>query len=301
MELSVHALSIPDSTKSMVPGESDSLTSIIDDICDVYGTLEELVLFTDAVERWETSALDQLPEYVKPCYQALLDFYNMMNDEMAKQGRLYCVDYAKSMASLMHGYQKPWVRALCKKFVNHPSTKHQIRDYKSTNNERMGTLGGCSEVERAKADSSKEKLRAKKTKEVDQAKCAGSRIPNSYLMLSTTSYVGMGEVVSKEAFDWVPNDPLIAQALSVICRIMDDMAGHKFEQKRGHVDSVVECYMKQYGASEEEVLVELRKGVTNAWKDINQECLHLTTVPMPLFYTRTKMDTHILEPSLKVL
>ncbi|KAF5948754.1 hypothetical protein HYC85_014711 [Camellia sinensis] len=50
-----------------------ALTSIIDDIYDVYGTLEEHVLFTDAVERWEISALDQLPEYMNLCYQALLD------------------------------------------------------------------------------------------------------------------------------------------------------------------------------------------------------------------------------------
>ncbi|CAL5402864.1 unnamed protein product [Camellia sinensis] len=74
-----------------------ALTSIIDDIYDVYGTLEEHVLFTDAVERWEISALDQLPEYMNLCYQALLDIYNMMDKEMAKQGRSYCVDYAKSM------------------------------------------------------------------------------------------------------------------------------------------------------------------------------------------------------------
>ncbi|KAL7216920.1 hypothetical protein ACSBR1_028779 [Camellia fascicularis] len=40
--------------------------------------------------------------------------------------------------------------------------------------------------------------------------------------------------------------------------------------------------MKQYGASEEEALVELKKWVTNAWKDINQECLRPTAVPMPL-------------------
>ncbi|CAL5342397.1 unnamed protein product [Camellia sinensis] len=129
-----------------------ALTSIIDDIYDVYGTLEELVLFTDAIERWEISAIDQLPEYMKPCYQALLDVYNMIDEEMARKGRSYRVHYAKSA----------------------------------------------------------------------------------------------------------------------------------FEQQRGHVISAVECYMKQYGASEEEVLVEFRKRVTNAWKDINQECLHPTVVPMPL-------------------
>jgi hypothetical protein len=35
--------------------------------------------------------------------------------------------------------------------------------------------------------------------------------------------------------------------------------------------------MIQHGATE-----ELRKQVTNAWKDINEECLYPTTVPMPL-------------------
>ncbi|CAL5405704.1 unnamed protein product [Camellia sinensis] len=60
------------------------------------------------------------------------------------------------------------------------------------------------------------------------------------------------------------------------------MVGHKFEQKRGHVASAVECYMKQHDASEEEVLIEFHKQVTNAWKDINAECLHPIEVPMPL-------------------
>ncbi|KAI7981016.1 (-)-germacrene D synthase [Camellia lanceoleosa] len=78
-----------------------ALTSIINDIYEVYGTLEELVLFTDAIERWEISAIDQLPEYMKLCYQALLDVYNMIDEEMARNGRSYRIHYAKSAMKIL--------------------------------------------------------------------------------------------------------------------------------------------------------------------------------------------------------
>uniref|UniRef100_M1CHJ1 Monoterpene synthase 2 n=1 Tax=Solanum tuberosum TaxID=4113 RepID=M1CHJ1_SOLTU len=42
-----------------------ALGTIIDDIYDVYGTLDELELFTDAVERMDVKAMDQLPNYMK--------------------------------------------------------------------------------------------------------------------------------------------------------------------------------------------------------------------------------------------
>jgi len=40
--------------------------------------------------------------------------------------------------------------------------------------------------------------------------------------------------------------------------------------------------MKQHGATEEEAINEFRKEITDAWKDINEECLYPTIVPMPL-------------------
>ncbi|CAL5341820.1 unnamed protein product [Camellia sinensis] len=212
-----------------------ALTSIIDDIYDAYGTLEELELFTDAVERWESSALDQLPEYMKLCYQALLDVYNMIDEEMSKQERSCCVHYAKSTMKIL-------VRA----YFEEAKWFHQ--GYAPTMEEYMSV----------------------------------ALVTGAHTMLATTSFVGMGEVASEEAFDWVSNNPLIVQASSVVGRLMDDMVGHKFEQKRGHVASAVECYMKQHGATEEEVLVEFRKLVTNAWKDINAAYLRPTAVPMPL-------------------
>lgn len=45
--------------------------------------------------------------------------------------------------------------------------------------------------------------------------------------LSTSSFVGMGDLVTKEAFDWVFSNPLIVQASSAIGRLMDDVAGHE--------------------------------------------------------------------------
>ena len=40
--------------------------------------------------------------------------------------------------------------------------------------------------------------------------------------------------------------------------------------------------MIQYGATEEVTITEFRKQVCDAWKDINEECLHPTPVAMPL-------------------
>ncbi|XP_022721028.1 alpha-farnesene synthase-like [Durio zibethinus] len=46
---------------------------IIDDVYDVYGSLEELEQFTDAVDRWDSSKIQQLPGCMKICFQALYD------------------------------------------------------------------------------------------------------------------------------------------------------------------------------------------------------------------------------------
>ncbi|KAL1560794.1 Trehalose-6-P synthase/phosphatase complex synthase subunit [Salvia divinorum] len=99
-----------------------------------------------------------------------------------------------------------------------------------------------------------------------------------YMAMSTTSLLGMGDQVRKEDFDWIINEPLIVLASSAICRLMDDLVGDEYEQKTSSVD----CYMKQYGMSKEEVCVELRRQVKNAWKDMNQECLEPKPASLPI-------------------
>ncbi|KAL1558758.1 geraniol synthase, chloroplastic-like [Salvia divinorum] len=50
---------------------------VIDDIFDTYGKMDELILFTNAIRRWDLEAMETLPEYMKICYMAL---YNTTND-----------------------------------------------------------------------------------------------------------------------------------------------------------------------------------------------------------------------------
>ncbi|KAM1057458.1 hypothetical protein ACFX2A_031397 [Malus domestica] len=152
----------------MIFGKVTAIVVLIDDIYDVYGTLEELELFTEAVERWNISAMFHLREYMKVCYQALLDLYVEIEETLENEGNSYRIRYAREAAT------------------------------------------------------------------------------------------------------------------PIIGRLVDDIKSHKFEQKRGHVASSVECYMKEYDATEEQVTIELTKQVNNEWKDVNEVCLRPTIFPMQL-------------------
>ncbi|VVA93796.1 unnamed protein product [Arabis nemorensis] len=47
------------------------MAHMVHDIFDVYGKLEELTIFTQAVERWDHEGLEKLPRYMKVCFEAL--------------------------------------------------------------------------------------------------------------------------------------------------------------------------------------------------------------------------------------
>lgn len=51
------------------------------------------------------------------------------------------------------------------------------------------------------------------------------KITSTYILLSAAAFAGTGELVSKEAVEWITSDPLILQASEIICRLMNDMVG----------------------------------------------------------------------------
>ncbi|KAJ9676250.1 hypothetical protein PVL29_024985 [Vitis rotundifolia] len=229
-----------------------AMASIIDDIYDAYGTLEELQPFTEVIERfdtqrlpnlilWDVSNIDHLPEYMKLFYMTLLDLYKKLTKNITKTWM--------NILQLKNQVQACFVEA-----------KWAHEGYIPTIEEYMLV----------------------------------ALVTSGSSMLANWSFIGMREIMKKEAFDWVISDPKILTALAVIFRLMDGITTHEFEQKRGHVASGIECYMKQYGVSEVQVYSDFHKQVENAWLDINQECLKPTAVPMPLL-TRVEENgyTHV--------
>jgi hypothetical protein len=45
--------------------------------------------------RWDTKSMDQLPDYMKICYEALLNVFSEIEEKVAKEGWSYRVHYGK--------------------------------------------------------------------------------------------------------------------------------------------------------------------------------------------------------------
>ncbi|XP_062076059.1 (+)-alpha-pinene synthase, chloroplastic-like [Humulus lupulus] len=72
------------------------LITVIDDIYDVYGTLEELELFTNAVERWDVKAIDELPDYMKMPFFTLFNTINEMAYDLLGEQNFVNVKFLKN-------------------------------------------------------------------------------------------------------------------------------------------------------------------------------------------------------------
>ncbi|KAI3961568.1 hypothetical protein MKW92_032762 [Papaver armeniacum] len=62
-----------------------SFALVIDDIYDVYGSIEELELFTDVIDRWDCKAMEKLPNHMKICFLALYNTVNEMAFEILSE------------------------------------------------------------------------------------------------------------------------------------------------------------------------------------------------------------------------
>ncbi|GLU22693.1 hypothetical protein SLE2022_387500 [Rubroshorea leprosula] len=92
----------------------NALATTIDDVYDVYGTLEELEHFTNAVQRWDINAIEQLPDYMKLCIFSLYNSMNQMASKIFQEQGLNILSYSK----------KAWVY-LCKSHLIEAKWYHE--------------------------------------------------------------------------------------------------------------------------------------------------------------------------------
>ncbi|GAB2284627.1 hypothetical protein Dimus_019081 [Dionaea muscipula] len=217
---------------------SCALATVVDDLYDSYGTIEELEVFTQAIESWDRECLSQLPNYMKPIYEHLiLEVFEQFERDLVRDERSTdCVDYAREQFKnlcVAHLQETKWVH---EKYV--PSYDEYM--------EIATTTFG-------------------------------------YYFATTVCQLCLGKLTTRETFEWISRSTnKIVTASSIIARLKNDLGGHKFQKDRDHVASAVDCYMKQYGVSEEAACEEIMKRVNEAWKDLIEEMLRSTVVPMPL-------------------
>ncbi|XP_022927129.1 uncharacterized protein LOC111434068 [Cucurbita moschata] len=86
--------------------KSISFIYLIDDIFDVFGTLDELTIFTEAVCRWDLAAAEGLPDCMQICLRTLFEVTNEIS----------CQIYQAHGWNPIHSLHKAWAK-LCKAFL----------------------------------------------------------------------------------------------------------------------------------------------------------------------------------------
>ncbi|KAJ9537023.1 hypothetical protein OSB04_029756 [Centaurea solstitialis] len=82
-----------------------SLIYIIDDLFDVYGNIRDLTLFTEAVNRWDVNAIEELPYYMRSSFKALYDITNeIANKVYAQHGFNPIISLQESWATLCNAF-----------------------------------------------------------------------------------------------------------------------------------------------------------------------------------------------------
>ncbi|KAJ6801194.1 (-)-germacrene D synthase-like [Iris pallida] len=77
------------STERLFIAKLLNLMTVLDDIYDAYGTVEELQLFTNVFERWDFQDVDGLPDYMRIFLNVFAGFMIEIEEELRKKGTLH--------------------------------------------------------------------------------------------------------------------------------------------------------------------------------------------------------------------
>jgi eudesmane-5,11-diol synthase len=76
-------------------------------------------------------------------------------------------------------------------------------------------------------------------------------------------------------FEWFQSMPDMVVACGQVGRFINDMAAYTLGKKKKDVANTHECYMKEFGVTEEEAFLAIKAMAEHAWRTVNKGCLEM--------------------------
>ncbi|KAJ1384847.1 Terpenoid cyclases/protein prenyltransferase alpha-alpha toroid [Sesbania bispinosa] len=76
-----------DSNARIIVGKLFIVVSLLDDTYDAYGTIQELELFTKAIQRWDNSLIGSLPQCMKIVFDTIVELHDEIEMVTVKSGK----------------------------------------------------------------------------------------------------------------------------------------------------------------------------------------------------------------------
>ncbi|WVZ94929.1 hypothetical protein U9M48_040756 [Paspalum notatum var. saurae] len=115
-----------------------------------------------------------------------------------------------------------------------------------------------------------------------------STITIGAFQVACSSFVGMGDIITKEILDWLLTYPDLMKCCTTISRMGNDIVSTEREQTGGHHASTVQCYMLQHGITMHDACEKIQVLIEDTWKDLMK--LYLTPTKEPKLIAQTVVD-----------
>ncbi|XP_060200666.1 terpene synthase 10-like [Lycium barbarum] len=235
------------------------LITTIDDMYKHHGTLEELAIFTDMVDRWDINAMEQLPSSIKMCFLALFNSINELAYDILKEQNINILPY----------FRKSWIDFV--KLIWW-----------------MQIFGPCLGFN----------FWSLFNKACLHLYHGSYKINDLDLLEQNPPLVQWPSLIGRLA-DVLATSPVIKILLfSMIFFFYDHWSMNllflvwlfKDEIERGDAPKSIQCYMMETGNSEENVRGYLRDLIGQTWKQMNKEVLMDRTTSFSKDFVRTAMN-----------